>query len=207
MAYLILVRHGESQWNKEGKWTGLTDIPLTQKGFEEAREAAKAIKDIHIDIAYTTSLSRAKQTVDEIKSSLNALIPTYENSALNERDYGDLTGKNKWKIKEEFGDEQFLKWRRSWNHPIPGGETLKDVYQRVVSYYTSTILSQLKNGKNVLVVAHGNSLRALIKYLENISDEKIIDLEFGTGTVYIYDIDNDGKVINKETRIAKEKAA
>ena len=136
MAKLILVRHGESLWNAKGIWTGLTDISLSKKGREEARSAGMALKDIKIDIAYTSPLARANQTLDEIAHSLpSPIILTIKNKALNERNYGELTGKNKWEIEKEFGEEKFLDIRRGWNVPIPKGETLKDVYNRVVPYY------------------------------------------------------------------------
>lgn len=201
MAYLILVRHGESEWNAKGIWTGLIDIPLSEKGREEARLAASALKDIKIDIAYTSPLIRAKQTLDEIVRSLpSPIAQTIENKALNERDYGILTGKNKWEIEKKYGDEKFLQIRRGWNVPIPGGETLKDVYNRVVPYYKGEILPKLKGGKNVLIVAHGNSLRSLVKYLENISDVDISNLELATGEIYIYSIDNSGNIVSKDIR-------
>ncbi|MBI3069894.1 MAG: 2,3-bisphosphoglycerate-dependent phosphoglycerate mutase [Candidatus Levybacteria bacterium] len=120
--------------------------------------------------------------------------------SLNERDYGEFTGKNKWQIKEEVGDEEFLKIRRGFDHPIPGGETLKDVFSRVVPYYQAQILPYLKNGKNVLIVAHGNSLRALVKYLENISDADISGLEIETGEILIYEIDQNEAVISKNRK-------
>ncbi len=189
MAYLILVRHGESLWNAKGVWTGLTDISLSPKGREEAILAGQSLKNINLDIAYTSVLKRAKETLDEIKKVLNLNnLETIESSALNERDYGDLTGKNKWEIQKEFGEEKFLKIRRGWDTPISNGETLKDVYNRVVPYYKETILPKLKEGKNVLIVAHGNSLRALVKYLENISDANVEKLEIETGEIYKYEV-------------------
>lgn len=198
MAYLILVRHGESEWNAKGVWTGLTDIPLSERGREEAQLVAKALKDIKIDLAYTSPLIRAKQTLDEIAHSLPSPIPqTIENKALNERDYGVLTGKNKWEIEKEVGEDKFLMIRRGWNTPIQNGETLKDVYDRVVPYYKKEILPKLKIGKNVLIVAHGNSLRALVKYLENISDKDIENLEIATGGIYIYEINSNGNILSK----------
>jgi 2,3-bisphosphoglycerate-dependent phosphoglycerate mutase len=199
MAYLILVRHGESEWNAKGVWTGLTDIPLSQKGKQESRLAAKALKDFKPDIAYTSPLKRAKQTLDEIAHSLPSPIPqTIENKALNERDYGVLTGKNKWEIEKEVGEDKFQMIRRGWNTPIQNGETLKDVYNRVVPYYRKEILPKLKIGKNVLIVAHGNSLRALVKYLENISDKNVENLEIATGEINIYEINNYGEIISKK---------
>lgn len=189
MANLILIRHGESIWNQKGLWTGLTDIGLSDKGKEEARIAGEKLKNFTIDLAYTSALLRAKQTLSEIKNVLGLQnIPTIENQALNERNYGIYTGKNKWEIQKEIGEQKFQNIRRGWNSPIPKGETLKDVYNRVVPYYQKEILPKLKEGKNILIAAHGNSLRALIKYLKNISDEDISNLELKTGEVYTFQI-------------------
>ncbi len=198
MSYLILVRHGESEWNKTGTWTGLTDIGLSQKGKEEAKQAGRKIKDLPIDEMFTSILSRAKDTgtiILDVAGKKNISIT--ENQALNERDYGIYTGKNKWEIQKEVGEKEFLKIRRSWDHQIPNGESLKDVYKRVVPYYQSMILPDLKQGKNVLISAHGNSLRALIKYLENISDDQIPNLEIPTGQMIIYTINQNGHIISK----------
>ena len=203
MAYLILVRHGESEWNAKGIWTGLTDISLSEKGRGEARLAGKSLENTRIDIAFTSVLKRSIETLDEIKNILNLnSLPTVENKALNERDYGDLTGKNKWEIEKEVGEDKFQMIRRGWNVPIKGGETLKDVYARVVLYYQSEILPKLKIGKNVLIVAHGNSLRALVKYIENISNKDVEKLEIATGEIYIYNIDGNGNITSKETRMS-----
>jgi len=203
MAYLALVRHGQSEWNVKNWWTGLTDIGLTEIGIQEAKSAGEHVKDIPFDIAFTSVLQRAKETWKYMQTEiLTKEILTIENAALNERDYGDLTGKDKWKIREEYGEEQFLKWRRGWDTPPPNGESLKDVYSRLIPYFESTIVPQLKEEKNVIIVAHGNSLRALVKYLENISDEIIPSLEIATGEIYLYQIDKDGKVISKEIRKA-----
>ncbi|MBI4078863.1 MAG: 2,3-diphosphoglycerate-dependent phosphoglycerate mutase [Candidatus Levybacteria bacterium] len=207
MAYLVLVRHGQSEWNKKGLWTGLVNAPLSPEGEREAAKAADSIKDIPFNVAFTSKLVRAHQTLDIILKILQKSVPITENEALNERNYGDLTGKNKWKIKEQYGDEQFLKWRRGWDVAIPNGETLKDVYNRVVPNYLEQIEPIVKAGKNVLVVAHGNSIRALIKYLEHISDEEVVRVELGTGEIYIYHIDNRGNVIAKEVRARNEKPA
>lgn len=201
MAYLVLVRHGESEWNAKGLWTGWTDVSLSEKGHEEAKKAGEVLKDIHFDLAYTSSLKRAQQTLDEIKKVITQDPPTTANNALNERDYGDMTGKNKWQIKEQVGEEEFTRLRRSWDYPPPNGESLKMVYERVLPYYEKEILPNVKVGKNIIVAAHGNSLRALIKYLNNISDADIPNFELATGGVYVYQLDNDGKVINKELRV------
>lgn len=200
MSYLVLVRHGESEWNAKGLWTGLTDIGLSEKGREESRQAVQALKEINFQIAFTSVLKRAKETLDEIKTQLvNKDFPIIENAALNERDYGDYTGKNKWQVKEQLGEEEFLKLRRSWDYPVPNGESLKDVYARAVPYYKEYILPELQKGKNVLVSAHGNSLRALVKFLDNIPDEEIANLEIATGEIYIYQMDKKGKIASKQT--------
>ncbi len=201
MAYLVLVRHGESEWNAKGLWTGWTDIPLSAKGHEEAKLAGEALKDIQFDLAYTSVLKRAKETLVDIQKVTGQIdLPTTEDKALNERNYGDFTGKNKWEVKEQVGEEEFQKLRRSWDNPPPNGESLKMVYERVLPYYESEILPKLKEGKNVIVAAHGNSLRALIKHLDNVSDEDIPKLELATGGIYVYQIDNEGKVTSKEIR-------
>lgn len=201
MAYLVLVRHGESKWNRKGLWTGLTNIDLDRVGKKKSRRAGQAISDIHFQVAYTSKLKRAKETLNEIKTQLNDFdFPVVENAALNERDYGELTGKNKWKIRKEYGNKQFLKWRRSWDSPVPGGETLKDVYERVTPYYKEHILPDLLAGKNVLVVAHGNSLRALAKNLDDISEREIPHLEIATAEVDVYNIDETGKVVSKDIK-------
>lgn len=201
MANLVLVRHGESEWNAKSLWTGWTDVNLTEKGREQARSGGGLLKDLTIDICFTSALKRAKETWEEIRKCLSReYIPTFSDKALNERDYGDLTGKNKWKIKEEYGEEQFQKWRRSWDSPPPNGESLKDVSTRVIPYYNDKILPELEQGRNVIIVAHGNSLRALVKYLENIPDDEIAKLEMKLGEPYIYQIDNTGKIVTKEIR-------
>lgn len=198
MAYLILVRHGESEWNEKGLWTGLTDVGLTDKGKEQSRLAGDKLKGFPIDLAFTSILIRAKQTLDEIKNILGVEVPTFEDKALNERDYGIYTGKNKWEIRNRVGDEEFQKIRRSWDSPIENGESLRDVYDRTVPYFQTEILPKLKEGKNVIIVAHGNSLRVLTKYLENISDEDIQNLEIEIGEVDLFEIDNNGVIISKK---------
>lgn len=206
MAYLVLVRHGQSEWNLLGQWTGLTDVELTADGREEAKRAARTLEDIDLHKAYTSKLKRAKHTLDEIVEHLNKNdIDRTEHAELNERDYGDLTGKNKWQVKEEHGEEKFNLWRRSWDHPVPGGETLKDVSERVLPFYETHILKDLKEGKNVIVAAHGNSLRALIKYLDDIADEDAHQVEIMTGEVLVYEIDDKSKVLKKEVRLTNDK--
>ncbi|HEY5695790.1 MAG TPA: 2,3-diphosphoglycerate-dependent phosphoglycerate mutase [Candidatus Saccharimonadales bacterium] len=206
MAYLVLVRHGQSEWNLLGQWTGLTDVELTADGREEAKRAARTLEDIDLHRAYTSKLKRAKHTLDEIVAHLHKKdIARSEHADLNERDYGDLTGKNKWQVKEKYGEEKFTAWRRSWDHPVPGGETLKDVSERVLPFYEQHILADLKQGKNVIVAAHGNSLRALIKYLDGIADDQAHTVEIMTGEVLVYEIDNSGKALKKEVRLTNDK--
>jgi 2,3-bisphosphoglycerate-dependent phosphoglycerate mutase len=199
MAYLVLIRHGQSEWNAKSLWTGWTDVGLTGQGREQARAAAEKIKHMTFDICFTSALKRAKQTWSEVSHVIGAEnTQTISDLALNERDYGDLTGKNKWEVKKQLGEEEFLKIRRSWDYPPPNGESLHDVYERVVPYYNSHILPELKKGKNIIIVAHGNSLRALVKLLENIPDDKISQLEMKLGEPYVYNIDKAGKIISKE---------
>ena len=206
VTYLALVRHGESAWNALGQWAGWTDIDLTDRGSDEARRAAEVLKDIPFHIAHTSDLKRAQETLTIMLNHLELSIPVKKHPAIKERNYGSLTGKNKWKIKEEYGEEQFMLWRRSWDHPVPAGESLKDVHSRVVPYYKKHILPDLKAGKNVLIAAHGNSLRALVKHLENISNEDIPHLEIATGEVYLYHIEvTAGTIVKKEIRAANPK--
>lgn len=198
MAYLILVRHGVTEWNAAGKWQGITDIPLSEEGKKEAREAAKLLKGIKIDSVYTSMLSRVTQTYDEICSALGLSCPLIKNPALNERDYGIYTSKNKWEVEKELGHEKFIKLRRGWDEPIPEGESLKNVYDRIVPFYQNEILKDLKLGKNVMLVSSGNPLRALMKYLENISDEDIANLNLNFGEIHIFEIDQEGKILGKK---------
>jgi 2,3-bisphosphoglycerate-dependent phosphoglycerate mutase len=205
---LILVRHGISTWNKLGLWTGWKDPELAEEGVEEAKKVGNTLLEygVKIEAIYTADLKRTMETTEIIKDvlSLNN-IATVINPALRERNYGDLAGKNKWEVQKKFGDEQFQKWRRGYNEPIPNGESLKDVFERVVPYYKSKISSDLKSGKNTLIVASGNSLRALVKYLENISDENISKLEIGTGEIILYELSADLRIINKELLIINPK--
>jgi len=206
MAMLILVRHGISEYNKKGLWTGWIDIDLSPEGYEEARKAAATIKGYRLDKAYSANLKRCTETLNEIKKVLHcADLQTAITPTLRERNYGELAGKNKWKIKEQYGDEQFFKWRRGWDVPIPGGESLKDVYDRLIPYYTEHILPDLQNGNNVIISASGNSLRALVKHLEHIPDAEISKLEIGTGEVIIYQFDSSGKIKSKEIRSTNPK--
>jgi 2,3-bisphosphoglycerate-dependent phosphoglycerate mutase len=188
MAKLILLRHLKSQWNKENRFTGWTDIPLSKEGRESAGETAEKLQGLKIDKVYTSPLARNKETVavnlDNLKEKN---LPITVDKALDERNYGKLQGLNKDDAKKEFGEEQVRLWRRSWDTAPPEGESLKDVYQRTVPFFKKNIETDLEGGRNVLVVASHNSLRAIVKYLEKITDKKIIDLEIPYAGLLIYD--------------------
>ncbi len=198
---LVLVRHGQSEWNLKNLFTGWKDPGLTEKGVAEAKNAGEQLRDMKLefDIAFTSVLSRAQTTLDLILNELGQTgLETIRNQALNERDYGDLTGKNKDEARKEFGDEQVHIWRRSFDIPPPGGESLKMTAERVLPYYHEQILPKVLQGKRTIVAAHGNSLRALIMELENLSPEQILQRELGTGTPVIYRLDENGQVSSVE---------
>ena len=198
MAFLVLVRHGQSEWNALGLWTGQEDVSLTDQGKAEARKAAEHLREITLHKAHTSSLSRAQQTLEEIKGALSHVeLETVHHNALDERHYGDYQAKNKWEIKDQIGDEAFTNLRRTWDYPVPNGETLKDVHARVLPYFEQEILGDLKEGKNIIVAAHGNSLRALMKHLDEIDDDKVHELGIGTGEVVVYEISDEGEVLGK----------
>ncbi|MDO8435878.1 MAG: 2,3-diphosphoglycerate-dependent phosphoglycerate mutase [bacterium] len=189
MARLILLRHLESQWNKENRFTGWTDVPLSKEGIESAKEVAGKLAGFEIDKVYTSPLIRNKETVRLILENLNKKdLPIIINKALDERNYGELQGLNKDEMKEKYGEEQVRLWRRSWDIAPPKGESLEDVYNRVVPFFREYIEKDLKQGKNILVVASHNSLRALAKYIEKISDEDIVNFEIPPGGIKEYEI-------------------
>lgn len=199
---LVIARHHESEWNKLGKWTGVTEVHLSPEGYEGAKEMGKLIKDFNFDYIFTSTQIRAHETLENIilTADINLNIPVEKIKELNERDYGDYTGKNKLEIKDILGEVEFKKLRRGWDVPIPNGESLKMVYERSVPYYLNKILPIIKEGKNVLIVAHGNSIRSIMKYIENISDEGIADVEMPFGSFLIYDLDENGHAKDKEIR-------
>ena len=198
-ASLVIVRHGQSEWNALNKFTGWVDVDLAPKGLAEAKEAGETLKGFVFDVAYTSMLMRAQKTLDFILEGTNQTdIPVTKNQALNERMYGDLQGKNKDEAREEFGDEQVHIWRRSFDTPPPGGESLKGTADRVLPYYISEIEPQLKAGKDLIIAAHGNSLRALIMHLEKLSPEEILQTEVPTGKPRIYEFDAELNVTRKE---------
>ncbi|MSR73500.1 MAG: 2,3-bisphosphoglycerate-dependent phosphoglycerate mutase [Candidatus Pacebacteria bacterium] len=194
MAHLFFVRHGESEWNSTGQWTGWTDISLSPKGIEEAKAAGAKLAGHEIHSAHTSLLKRTHETLRGIEETYGKKIPTKQSRELNERHYGVYTGKNKWQIKEEIGDEAFTAIRRGWDVPIPDGETLKAVHDRAVPYYKREILPELAAGKNVLVAGHGNTIRALIKHIENIHEDDVANVEITTGEIITYKVEPHGMV-------------
>ena len=196
---LILIRHGQSEWNALNQFTGWKDPDLTAKGIEEAHNAGRIINNLKInfDLVFTSALIRAQNTAEIILKEINQSLSTIKNQALNERNYGDLAGLNKDDARKRWGDEQVHIWRRSYDIPPPGGESLKDTGERVLPFFMEEILPHVCKGKNVLVAAHGNSLRSLIKFLDGISDEDIVKLEIPTGAPIHYVINEDGSVKSK----------
>ncbi len=220
---MVLVRHGQSQWNLENRFTGWVDVPLSEKGREEATSAGRKLRDIHFDTIYVSHLMRAIQTLHYILLELldtripivyheekrihdwehysgekEKEIPVYQSVDLAERYYGDLQGLNKAETMKKYGDAQVHLWRRSYDINPPNGESLKDTCDRTIPYYKNHILPKLQEGKNVLVVAHGNSLRSITKYVENISDTEIPTVEIPTGVPIIYTFDSQMKLQKKE---------
>lgn len=197
MSKLILVRHGQSLWNLENRFTGWVDVPLTAKGIEEAREAGRKIKGIKIDVAYTSALSRAQQTLSTILHETGLDVPVIRDQALNERDYGDLSGLNKADTAARYGDEQVHIWRRSYEVAPPGGESLKDTRARTLPFFERCIMGDIRQGKNVLVVAHGNSNRSIVMAIEDLTPEQILKTELATGAPYLYEVSAEGKALSK----------
>jgi len=199
MSYLIVLRHGQSQWNLENRFTGWVDIDLSEQGIKEAMEAGEKLKDYKFDKAYTSDLIRAQRTLDIILDIIGQKdIPIEKDKALNERMYGDLQGLNKDELRVKYGAEQVQIWRRSYAVAPPNGESLKDTAARVLPYWESKIVPDLKAGKNILISAHGNSLRALVMYLEKISEQDIVKTEIPTGHPKYYLLDKDLNILEKK---------
>ena len=196
MAQLVIIRHGQSQWNLENRFTGWVDVELSPKGIEEAKQAGEILKMYKFDEAFTSGLQRAQKTLNAIlEISGQTDIPVTKNEALNERMYGDLQGLDKAETAKKYGDEQVHIWRRSFDVPPPNGESLKDTAERVLPYYKENIEPLLKQGKNIIISAHGNSLRALIMYLENLTADEILKKELGTARPIVYQLDENAKVV------------
>jgi len=197
MNYLVLMRHGESQWNKENRFTGFTDVDLNDTGVAEAKRAGESLKGIKFDKVYTSTLKRAYRTAQlAMDAAGQSGVPTIKHDDLRERDYGDLTGLNKAETAKKFGDEQVHIWRRSYDVNPPGGESLKDVVARVKPYYEKHILPDLKAGKNILLAAHGNTLRAMLIVLGENTPENINNAEIATGVPLTFEFDG-GKIKRK----------
>ncbi|MDX5320267.1 MAG: 2,3-bisphosphoglycerate-dependent phosphoglycerate mutase [Bacteroidota bacterium] len=192
MAQLTIVRHGQSEWNLQNRFTGWEDVSLTEKGIEEAKSAGAQLNGMHFDEAYTSNLKRAQNTLNYILEACGQSgIQITRDEALNERHYGDLQGLDKAETAAKFGDEQVHIWRRSYDIAPPNGESLKDTAARVIPYFENEIVPKLKAGKNIIIAAHGNSLRALIMYLEKLTPEQILQREIGTARPIIYTLDAD----------------
>jgi 2,3-bisphosphoglycerate-dependent phosphoglycerate mutase len=224
LSKLVLVRHGQSQWNLENRFTGWVDVPLSKKGIEEAISAGKKLKDYEFDTMYVSHMLRAIQTLHYIiiessskktpiikhydkriskwelnyRGDLKREIPVYQSVELAERYYGDLQGLNKQKTREKYGDKQVKLWRRSFDINPPNGESLKGTSERTIPYYKKYILKDLKEGKDVLVSAHGNSLRSIVMYVENVSKEEIPNLEIPTGVPIVYTFDKKMILLDKK---------
>ena len=195
MPTLVLVRHGQSVWNAENRFTGWTDVDLSEKGVMEAETAGDELSGIRFDVVHTSGLKRAQRTAEIIMSrnSHSGEVPVFKDERLNERHYGDLQGLNKAETAEIHGAEQVHIWRRSFDVPPPGGESLKMNAERTIPYFEEEVVPDLEEGKNVLVSAHGNSLRSIVMHIESISPEDIVSLEIATGTPRFYDYDLDSE--------------
>ncbi len=200
MVQLCLLRHGESLWNKENRFTGWVDVPLTDLGREQAEKAGELIKKegLQFQVAYTSVLNRAIETLEIVMKTIQQDIPVIKDSALNERMYGDLQGLNKEDTAKKYGSQQVHIWRRSYDIKPPNGESLEDTQKRTIPFFMNCIMTDIKEGKNVLVVAHGNSLRSIVMYLDKLSKEQVLSLELPTGLPIIYSIDPNGGVTSKK---------
>ncbi|MBI2385812.1 MAG: 2,3-bisphosphoglycerate-dependent phosphoglycerate mutase [Elusimicrobia bacterium] len=203
MGKLVLVRHGQSQWNLENRFTGWVDVPITALGENEARRAGQELKGIKFDVAFTSELKRAQQTLGIILEEIGQQdLPVKKDKALNERHYGDLQGLDKAETAKKYGDAQVHIWRRSFDVQPPNGESLKDTAARTLPYFDAHILPEVKAGKNVLVSAHGNSLRAILMELEKLTPEQIMQVNIGTCLPIYYDIGPKGEVLKKTASTA-----
>ncbi|MBU3698717.1 MAG: 2,3-diphosphoglycerate-dependent phosphoglycerate mutase [Candidatus Kapabacteria bacterium] len=198
MARLTLLRHGESQWNLENRFTGWVDVDLSPKGEDEARRAGMLLASVPVDVLFTSVLKRAMRTADiALTEAGKTDLPTHRDQALNERHYGDLQGLNKAETAQKYGADQVHIWRRSYDVPPPGGESLADTRARVAPYFDEHIAPLLRAGTNVLVVAHGNSLRSLIMIIENLTPDEILKTEIATGVPITYELDANLSVVTK----------
>jgi len=197
---LYLIRHGQSIYNLENRFTGWKDVDLTDLGTSQAKEAAKLLQDESFDLAFTSNLSRAQKTLDIILGELNMSLDVIKNEALNERDYGDLVSQNKSEAAEKFGEEQVQIWRRSFDTPPPGGESLKMTLERTLPYFNSDIKPHLSDGKNIILSAHGNSIRSIVMDLFNYSSDQILKTEVGWCEPLVYTFNDNLEVIDFELK-------
>jgi 2,3-bisphosphoglycerate-dependent phosphoglycerate mutase len=197
MARLVLLRHGESQWNLENRFTGWVDVPLSARGVQEAKNAGDKLRGFTFDRAFTSVLVRANETLRLVLEAIGQTqIPIERDQALNERMYGELQGLNKAETAKKYGEAQVKIWRRSYDVRPPGGESLKDTADRVLPYYEARIKPHLLKGETILIAAHGNSLRALVMQLEQLSKEQVLELNIPTGVPLLYELDDSGKVLS-----------
>jgi 2,3-bisphosphoglycerate-dependent phosphoglycerate mutase len=197
MARLVLLRHGESQWNLENRFTGWVDVPLSPKGIEEAKQAGEKLRGFTFDRAFTSVLTRANETLRLVLEAIGqTTIPIEKDKALNERMYGDLQGLNKAETAKKYGDAQVKIWRRSYDVKPPGGESLKDTAERALPYYEKMVKPYLLKGETIIIAAHGNSLRALVMELDQLSKEEVLELNIPTGVPLLYELDDRGKVLS-----------
>lgn len=199
MGTLILMRHGQSQWNLENRFTGWTDVPLTDQGSSDASKTGEVLKEFSIDIAFTSRLIRANKTLENVLATLGQSPEIIKDSALNERHYGDLQGLNKSETVEKFGEEQVKLWRRSYDTRPPNGESMADCERRTMPFFKQYVWPHITAGKTVLIAAHGNSLRPIMKFLENLTPEAASSMEISLVTPYIYMFEGD-KVVSHEKR-------
>jgi len=196
MKQLVLIRHGESQWNLENRFTGWVDVPLSPRGEQEAREAGEKLRAYRFDYALTSVLTRAIRTLEIVLDVIGQPgLPVEQNQALNERKYGELQGLNKAETVEKYGEAQVKLWRRSYDVRPPGGESLQDTAERVLPYYRERIWPRLAKDETLLVVAHGNSLRSLVMHLDRLSREDVLELNIPTGAPLLYELDDQGQAI------------
>lgn len=197
MPTLALVRHGQSLWNLQNRFTGWVDVPLTEQGREEALAAGRALRGIAFDVAYTSALRRAQDTLDLVMEAAELDVPVIRDAALNERDYGDLAGLDKAETAARYGAEQVHVWRRSFDVAPPGGESLADTAARTLPFFERAILGDLRHGRDVLVVAHGNSNRSIVMRLDGLGPDEVVAVELATGVPLLYDVEPDGSVTGK----------
>jgi 2,3-bisphosphoglycerate-dependent phosphoglycerate mutase len=198
MPILVLVRHGQSIWNAEDRFTGWIDVPLSSAGEEEARQAGRLLKDFEFQVAYTSALMRAQDTLAIMLDEMGKDMPIIRDSALNERMYGNLQGLNKELTRKRYSPEIVHLWRRSYDIPPPGGEALKDTAARTLPFFERAIMGDISQGKNVLVAAHGNSNRSIVMAVEGLTGEQVVTVELTTGTPYVYELDASGKMLGKK---------